>query len=299
MAEQLIKVGGVQRELLDVEAVGLSRIVLAINAVDTTDYMLGLASIDGDIVGRTHSLKVPREAVVETDRRTRLLLVGGEKLINKLCRTKRIPDVFMDTKFSNDGLELVASVRGLATDMKNFVDEVRARCRGNEINEPAFMRMNEVLPPRYISFLMHHMIDPKELSSAVHQANASGFQPIAVVSSSKQSVQSGEKYGLDHSLLTASMTRMALDAGIRHLTVAAADAEMVRDVATRYNNIEDLEISGTGAVLNADDIGEHDAAVLLDDCRDALDYCVVGRAALLHQTPDVHLLEYAQSMGTV
>ncbi len=279
---------------------GLSRVTIAINAAQTGRYIIGFSKLREPLLGYVHSLKVPREATIErrkleANKESESLVVSFETLSAMLASKKKVPPLCIDTKFSNDGNELPASVYGLRTESDNFIHDVRAKRRLDERQKARLEEMQR--QRRAITFLMHHMVDPTELQDAVMLARE-WYDPIAVVSSSKQAKKTNSLYGLHHRDLTVSMSAMALDAGITHLTASANDAELVRDALSSHPRYGELVISGTGAVLDQSDIGEHDAPSSVRETSHAVDLYVLGKAVFFNDDPETRLLGYAHAIGS-
>ncbi len=274
---------------------GLERIVLAVNAADTNRYLAGFLKIHEPLIAGVHALKLPREATVEHASLQRTVDIKFEQLAATLARKKKIPRICIDTKFSNDGKDLAASVRGLRVESSNFVHNLRQKRQMDERHRTRIEDMQK--ERRAITFLMHHMVDPLELEEAVTAARE-WYDPIAIVSSSKQNKGTNARYGFSHPDLTASVALLAMDAGITHLTAAANDAEFIRDVLSDHSLYEELIISGTGAVIDQSDVGEHDAPSSVLKTSHAVDYFVLGQAILFHEDPETRLIEYAGAIGT-
>lgn len=292
-----VRVAGEQTVLSPEQREGLPHISLAVNANSTERYLMGLNMVNTTILEQLSSLKLPPNALIpDRQKPGKTQSVTAEAMVAHLSRKRQLPDVWIDTKFSFDGSELAASVDYLISRSLVQKEHSHKRHREGSLDKNHLNRINQLLPPRYITIVIFNQSDPEELRLAkTHASNY--FEVVGMVSSSKQKTGTNEEYGIDHKGITAGLARMAMDAGIHTLSAAASDAELIRDALSGHRDVGNLRIFGSGATLHPADIGEHDTNVSVDDVKGAVDVFVLGQAVLFHSNPDVHLLEYAQAIG--
>lgn len=301
-----VLIGGERHLLTDIERQGYGQMVLAANASNTNAYLAGLESIHPSVFPHLFGLKLPRQATIVKDR-------GGgaekrsssfTKLVDGFARVREVHRLWIDTKFSDDGEELPSGFEGLTAQVEEFMKNYRPTVpsTGIKINDAPKIdrkrkdRVERMMPPRYASIKIDHMVDIDELKLAVKEAEGH-FVPIGMISSSKQNKEMGKRYRLNHDELTVSMAEIALDSGITHLSLAAKDGKLVKNELLDHPKIGKVKMFGTGAILEESDTGEHDVASLIEEAREYIDFFVFGHAILHHEQPDVHSLEIARAIA--
>lgn len=294
-----------KRELTPQEIEGLGKLIVTVSASHTEAYLAGLVKLHPSLT-RYVGLKLPSEATLPVMKKSistgipqrtgETFVRGATNLFEKISTTKGFRELWIDTNFSKDGHELIASVDRAVSKYENFISLREASKQAEDRNLEQDRRVRLGLPPKFVSILMSHMSDIGELSEAVEHTR-NHFTPFAVVSSSKQDSKTNVKYGFDHKALTASMALMALDSGITHMAGAASDSILIRDALSGHTRYDEVVIIGYGTILDDTDTGEHDDTILVEKVKHAVDYFGVGTAVLLHDNPDIHLLDYANAIA--
>ena len=299
------------RQLTEAELAGLGRISLAVNASETNEYLDGFRAIDEELIGKIHSAKVPNGQIVGNGlEETHTNQIGIPDQLAVKVADMGAPRMILDSKFSNDGSELYGSIKSLAihahsarTDLYLREQAERHMSRGD-----ALLSLEGFLPPAFITVEVTHLTDVKELREARRLAHdgdeaegipAMNAQLIAMVSSSKKADEEFEKYGWDLEGAITSSTLMSIDAGIHHIMSAAKHAKIVRRATSHLDQeIQDkIHISGTGAVLDEENKGEHEAWSYVSQTKQYVDSYWLGSPVLRRPNQNERLLRFAAAIG--
>lgn len=303
-------------ELLPLQREQADRIILSVGSSGVANFLTGLDALDDAYVRASYGLKIPRGANIafgDDNGKKRYLSAVDLSLI---AAERGVNNLIVDTRFGSEGSDLIADIDDWLDNFTpeavfekyNEAEKKRLNSRfydDHNGNDPNFLRVKEIVnneaaikgvfPPSGLTVIVTGNTDQDELAIANRHATDRGVQLIAIIGSSKKSLQAYENDRIDCIHYSGLLGGIALGAGVEWMQTAATDAPELRYELARMHDTSGLVIVGSGAFTNGYPTSDHDRPVLIEHTS-GVDKYIEGTSILKAPIPNESYADHIDAM---